>query len=341
MPTASVDDELRVAPLPRNLLDCMRERGVDPEALALRLGIDPQRLASGLDFATVDHYFCAAWEALDDPAFGLRAGCVLKPERFGIVGIAVMCAPTLGAAFERKGRYDRLVWGDAFEVVRRGARARLGIAQSGPPRPYTQARIDMTLASIVTLARLVTRVAVQPLELALRQPPPAYRDRYAEVFGCPVAFEQADDAIVFRAQDLELPLVSANADLDVAVVGAAEARLADIDPAGDALGLRVRQALRRLLCGDEPTLAAVAAELRLSERTLQRRLAEQDLSFSAMLDAVRRDTALQHLRERHVSAEEVAFVLGFTTASSFFRAFKRWTGTTPQGWRLAQRTDPR
>jgi len=95
----------------------------------------------------------------------------------------------------------------------------------------------------------------------------------------------------------------------------------------------VIQALRRLLRGDDPTLGAVAEQLRMSERTLQRRLAEQKLSFTDLLDDVRRESALEYLKARRVSVEEVAFLLGFATPSSFFRAFKRWTGTTPQGWR--------
>lgn len=333
---ADLEPETRVAPLPRNLLDSMREAGVEPGALASQLGIDAERLDLGLDFAEVDRFLSAAWEALRDPAFGLRAGCILKPERFGVVGIVAMSSPTLGVAFERKARYSRLIWGDVYEVLRRGASATVRVASSMPPRPYSQARIDLELASLITFARRFTGVPVQLQRVTLRQAPPVYRERYADVFGCPIAFEQPDDAIVFRAQDLDLPLVSANVDIGPLLVGAAESRLEHIDAGGgDGLRSRVSQAVRRLLRGEEPTLAAVASELHLSERTLQRRLAEQKLHFTELLDAVRRESALQYLREKRVSADEVAFLLGFSTPSSFFRAFKRWTGTTPQGWRMA------
>jgi AraC-like DNA-binding protein len=337
MPSPDADAEVmsRVAPLPRNLLDCLREGGVDPDALARRLGIEPGRLSTGLDFVQLDRFFCAAWEALDDPAFGLRAGCVLRPERFGVVGLVTMSAPTLGVAFERKVRYGRLVWGDAYDLTRRGPRATVRLATVAPPRPYTQSRIDMELASFATFARQFTGVAVVPLQVTLRQGPPVYEARYPEVFGCPIAFAQADDSIAFRTQDLELPLISADHDVDAALLGVAEKRLERIDATGDALAPRVNQALRRLLRGDEPTLAAVAAELHMSERTLQRRLAEHKLSFSDLLDGVRHEAAQQYLRARHITVDEVAFLLGFATPSSFFRAFKRWTGTTPQGWRMA------
>lgn len=343
-PEAPEVREMRTAPLPRNLLDAMLEAGVDPGTLAQRLGIEAERLDTGLDFAELDRFFSAAWQALGDPAFGLRAGCHLRPERFGVVGIVAMASPTLGVAFERKARYSRLIWGDVYEVLRRGAGATVRIASLMPPRPYSQARIDLELASLITFARRFTGTAVLPQRVTLRQAAPRerdYRERYTQVFGCPILFEQPDDAIVFRAQDLDLPLVSANADVGALLVGAAESRLAHIDAGGGGeLRSRVSQAVRRLLRGDEPTLAAVAAELHLSERTLQRRLAEQKLNFTELLDAVRRESALQYLREKRVAVDEVAFLLGFATPSSFFRAFKRWTGTTPQGWRLAAPVGP-
>jgi AraC-like DNA-binding protein len=335
MPIA--DLATRVAPLPRNLLDCMRSCGVDPDVIARQVGLEPQQVENGLTSAEADRFLSAGWTALGDPAFGLRAGCALRPERFGVVGIAAMASPTLGVAFERKARYNRLVWGDVFEIEVRGAQGIVRVAMTTPPRPYSQAKIDLELASLVTFARLFTGVQVVPLRVTLRQRAPAYRDRYAQVFGCPIAFEQADDSVVFRAQDFALPLVSANADVGGVLLEVAEARLEQSgDGDGDALRWRVTQALRRLLRGDDPTLAAVAGQLRMSERTLQRRLAEQKLSFTDLLDDVRRESALEYLKARRVSVDEVAFLLGFATPSSFFRAFKRWTGTTPQGWRHGQ-----
>ena len=331
----------QLAPLPRNLLDAMRAAGVDPDALARRLGIVPAQLETGLSFVDVDRFMLAGWEALADPAFGLRAGSVMRPERFSVVGIAAMASPDLGVALQRKARYNRLIWGDVYEVIRRGDRAWVRIAAATPPRPYSQAKIDMELASVLTFARLVTGQPLRAREVTLRQAVPAYAAVYAEVFACPVRFDADDDSLVFDAKDLDRPLVSENSAIGALLVEAAETRLGQLaDPEGDSLRSRTAQALRRLLKGSEPTLAAVAGQLCMSERTLQRKLAQQDLSFTDLLDAVRRESALLYLRERRVTAEEVAFLLGFSTPSSFFRAFKRWTGQTPEGWRRAARPAP-
>ncbi|WP_167772829.1 AraC family transcriptional regulator [Ramlibacter humi] len=337
-----MDNATPLAPLPRNLLDAIRDAGVDPASLARRLGIEPASLETGVSFADVDRFMLAAWEALADPAFGLKAGSRLRPERFGIVGIAAMSSPDLGTALKRKARYNRLVWGDVYEVDRRGDRATIRVACVLPPRPYAQARIDMELASLLTFSRLVTGREVTPVAVTVRQAAPAYRRLYGETFGCPVTFEAEDDSLVLRASDLDLPLVSANSSVGAALVAAAEAHLGRMVAPVEEDGFRPRaaQAVRRLLRGSEPTLDAVADQLHMSSRTVQRRLAEHGLSFTALLDEARRESALDYLRGHSVTAEEIAFLLGFATPSSFFRAFKRWTGRTPEAWRREMRLRP-
>src|SRR5262249_51638804 len=155
---------------------------------------------------------------------------------FGVVGIAAMTSPTLQVAFERKARYNRLIWGDVYEVEVRGGQGIVRVAMSAPPRPYSQAKIDLELASLFTFARQFTGVHVIPLRVTLRQKAPVYHERYARLFECPIAFGQADDSIVFRAQDFALPLISANADVGNALLDAAEARLEQTrDSDGDPL----------------------------------------------------------------------------------------------------------
>ncbi|MBK6533536.1 MAG: helix-turn-helix transcriptional regulator [Deltaproteobacteria bacterium] len=77
------------------------------------------------------------------------------------------------------------------------------------------------------------------------------------------------------------------------------------------------------------TLKRVAAQLRMSERSLQRRLADEGESFDAIVDALRRDLALRYLADPKIAVAEVAYLLGYSEPSPFHRAFKRWTGRTP------------
>jgi AraC-like DNA-binding protein len=206
---------------------------------------------------------------------------------------------------------------------------------AGPDRPYTQAKLDMELASLLAFGRRFTGAAIVPRRLTLCRPAPSWRGRYEETFGCEVRFAQAENALVFLRSDLERPLLSRNAEVSELMAGGAEAALQRARAEG--LQLRAGRVIDRLLQGDEPTLAVVARELCMSERSLQRKLAAEQLRFTDLLDERRRAAAQRHLAQGAATADEVAFLLGFATPSSFFRAFKRWTGLTPEGWRRQSR----
>lgn len=325
----------RSAPLPRNLLDALAAAGVDPQALALKLGIAPASLETGLAPADAHRFLEAGWRAVDDPTIGLKAGQIVKPERFGVVGIAAMSSATFGAAMERKARYWRLVWGDPYEIRTRGDEVMAILTPGGPQPAYGQARIDMELASLLGFGRRFTGVDFSPRRVTLRQARPTWDAAYAEVFGCPVLFSQPDDSIVFAREDVERPLLSRNAQVAELVAAGADAALQRMGETG--LLERASRVVDDLLQGDEPSLGAVAAKLFMSERSLQRRLAAESLRFTDLLDRRREAAARRYFASDTASADDVAFLLGFATPSSFYRAFKRWTGHTPQEWRRVAR----
>lgn len=319
-------------PLPRNLLDAMADAGLDAPALARASGLDPGRIELGLSRDEADRFLCAAWQAAGNPAFGLLAGSRMRAERLGVAGLAAMTSPTFGVALERKARYSRLVWGDAYRVEREaGVSVRVTVLAADESRPYGAAKIDMELASLLTFGRHFTGRAIVPIAVGLRQSAPSYRDHYAGVFGCPVAFGQPVNFIRFHAADADLPLQSANPLAGAWLESAAESALNQLDAAG--LGARVRTELGRLLQDGAPTLASVARALHLSERTLQRRLSAEGVSFTRLLDDMRSAAAQRQLAEGQPNVPELAFVLGFADTNSFYRAFRRWTGTTPEAFR--------
>ncbi|HEY7817075.1 MAG TPA: helix-turn-helix domain-containing protein, partial [Vicinamibacteria bacterium] len=98
---------------------------------------------------------------------------------------------------------------------------------------------------------------------------------------------------------------------------------------------RLRRLLTEELCGGRPTLEHLAARLHMSPRTLHRRLDDEGTTFRRIVTDVRRETAERHLREPVLAIGEIAFLLGFSEASAFHRAFKRWTGRRPLEYRRA------
>ena len=95
----------------------------------------------------------------------------------------------------------------------------------------------------------------------------------------------------------------------------------------------VRTILGRRMHGETPTVEKIADEMRMSPRTLQRRLEAAGTTYQELLDEVRRQSARRLLANTNLDAGEVAFLLGFEELNSFTRAFHAWEGTTPTRWR--------
>ena len=85
--------------------------------------------------------------------------------------------------------------------------------------------------------------------------------------------------------------------------------------------------------GNFPTMAEVAREMAVSERTLRRQLKQQEISFQEIFDSVREKIAVEYLRTSKLPLEDIAYLVGFSEVGSFYRAFKKWTGTTPLDFR--------
>ena len=164
-----------VTPLPRNLLDAIAGAGVDLAEAAREARVNPSALESGMTYAEVERFIGVAWRRLDDPAFGLRAGCVLRPERYGISGLTAMTSPTFGTALDRKARYNRLVWGDPYRIRRDAQEFTVVTEAPDESRPWSYSRVDREFASLVTFGRRFASPDVAPMKAAFRRPEPSFR----------------------------------------------------------------------------------------------------------------------------------------------------------------------
>src|SRR5262249_38192478 len=202
----------------------------------------------------------------------------------------------------------------------------------GESRPRQPA--EALFAIMVLRLRDVTRGASDPLVQQIRfqhDRPPSVREhgrilRTAVRFGCPANELIADRAI------LELPLRTADRRLGAILDRYAEEIVARL-PAADTFLDNVRRAVAQSLRGAEPTLQLAAQRLRLSKRTLQRKLQLVGTSHFELLERARHELTLRYLEDPALTIAEVAFLLGFANLGSFYRSFRRWTASTPAEYR--------
>ena len=194
--------------------------------------------------------------------------------------------------------------------------------------------VDFGLSGILGACRVTTKHDVVPVEATFAYEQPESTLEHHRFFRCPLRFNQPESTLVLNAHHLDLPIPHADETLAEYVSAHAD-NLIRSWSTGESFMDRVRSALWYELSEGPPTLRRIASMLHMSPRTLQRRLAQEGTSLRSEVDRVRKSIAMTTLSDRTIAVSEVAFILRYDEASTFFRAFRRWTGTTPQKYRIA------
>ena len=316
------------------VLDAAARQGVAREALLTQAGIaldDLQQERWPIDHIT--RLWRAAVRATQDAGFGLKAGSQVGPANFNVVGELLQTSASLREAIAAVQKYQRLISdGGRFQMVA-GAQASWLIYH---PRQgalaFSPHQVEAVLAAVLSFIGGAMGTVVRPLQVQFSQPRVGLLAGYREVFACPVAFEQAFSGLLLDNALLDAPLLRADQRRAREHQRAAAARMADLTQGG-ALAQELRAWMIATLASRVPTRAEAAQALGVSERTLARRMQAQGLSFTALLDGVRRDAALQAVTDSTRALADIGLALGFAEPAVFWRAFRRWTGCTPQAWR--------
>jgi AraC-like DNA-binding protein len=313
-------------PLP---LRALADHGFPIERLCARAGVTP---ADTLDTDDFFRLWLAAQEEFDDPAIGLRFGAEAADQGYGVAASVALHAPDLRGSLAALSRYKRLTCPEQIDVEIASEEAIVCYRWLEASGPVPRLLVDTTMSSLLALVRRGTAARVAPIRLAL-----ARREMDREVlrrhFGCPIAFEAPEDAMVFARSALDVPFVTADGGAFAVLLEDLEARLATIEGAPFLLG-DVRIAIARHLSeGRAASIAAVAHRIGMSGRTLQRRLETCGTSFQHQLAEVRRTTASRLLAHTRLDPVAIAMLLGYAEPNSFARAFRAWEQVTPIRWR--------
>ena len=293
--------------------------------------------------------FARLWMAvarlLDDEFFGLDARR-MKVGTFAMLCHALAGQATVGAALQQAVRGFGLFFDDIGASLRvAGGTATLTlsnrIAASRQDADALDARRFADETLLVMLHGLLCwlagrRVPLTRLDWAHAEP--AHADEYRRMFSPLQRFGAAATAAQFDARVLA-GAVTVNAASLKAFLRDAPQSVFLKQVVATGVSDRVRRQCRAALDrGDAaPTLAALAQALKLSTATLRRRLEDEGSSWGGLKDEVRRDRALQLLAEGELPVADIAARLGFNDASTFYRAFRKWTGSAPGAWRSAAR----
>jgi AraC-like DNA-binding protein len=316
----------------------LEELGVSVSAVLRRAAL-PQGLFDQPRVLVTTKELFAFWSAIGevstDPAIGLSIGTEAKIEHFSPSALAALSAGNLGDAMRQVARYKRLTCPEEILQETEGEEWNIQFRWCLATDVEPEVLIDTAFAWLLSVARHGTGTRLSPLRLEFMEAR-AHSKAIARHFGCPVLCGTPRNAIVFRASDAQREFVTRNAELLAVLAPQLDEELKQ-QHGDEYFAESVRREIQQKLTGRRPNIEEIARALRISSRTLQRRLQDEGSSFQRVLEEARHQLARRYLNNAVLELNEAAYLLGYEDANSFVRAFRTWEGIPPARWREQQR----
>jgi AraC-like DNA-binding protein len=264
------------------------------------------------------------------PNIAMELARVTPLGAYPLIDYLVMTSDSVGAGIRQLARYYRLV----------GNPILIDLHQEADPIRIEMAAgaafsVEFTATLIILHLRHETDGYFVADSISVGHEPEDVA-AWERVLGCPVNQKAAWNGVSVPRRSWLLPLRRRDPVLRQVLEARADDVLSRL-PSRPGLALQVQRVLASCVAGGDTGIDALARQLAMSARTLQRRLAAEQVSYQELLDETRKEAAARYLRESTLAIGEVAYLVGYSEPAPFHRAFRRWYGMTPETFRQQER----
>ena len=308
--------------------------GKDPDPIFRKLYLDVKLAedpSARIPYTKVEELWKETIKLVDDPLLGLKVPSIWHPSTSGALGYAWLASSNLRSAFERLVRFLRVTTegiecrieeeNGEFSMIHCFNKEALDIPQMA----------DAQLALIVSLCRINYGQNLDPISVSFTHSAPEEPGEYFSFFRCPIIFDAPDNRITLTQEAVDKRLISDNPMLAQLHDQVMIKYLANLER--DNIVEQVKAVIIDQLPSGNVTDDSVAEALYMSRRTFHRKLQQEETIFRSILHEVRQELAEKYIKDSSLNLNEISFLLGFSEMSSFSRAFKRWTGSSPSAYR--------
>ena len=314
-------------------------------AIKARLDIDPLLKSSGLTAVQLKNpdtriavktqikFLNQIAGALRDDFLGIHLAQRVDLRELGLLYYVLASSETLGDALARVARYSTIQNEGVQLILRQQKHVSIRLEYFGIPRGSDRHQIEFFVVILLRLCRELTGRRLLPETIQFTHHRKNVSADVKAVFSSSINFGARVDEIVFPLSVRSVRIVNADPYLNSLLLRYCEEVISRRRLKEGAWRLRVENAIAPLLPHGEASVQKVAQRLGVSQRTLARRLADENVTFLEVLNQLRLGLARQYLSEDDLKIAEVAWLLGYREISAFSHAIKRWTGETPRRWR--------
>jgi len=319
----------------RSLVNYLDLQGMERKTILAKVALTEQQLNSSnelIDTTDYEQLFQLAEEQLNTKMIGFEFGQAIEPDRWGVLGYIVYTSPSLQSALKSQYEYQSLAGnvGVPLHEIKDNSITLMW----APSYLCSYHTVEEVITSWVVIAKKLTNYSATPLKIYFNHSCPSQVDIYQDFFGCEVEFDSPINGIKISRSVLELPLVKYSPELNTMLCEQASRVVNNLI---QQLPVQVvTQFITNQLPMGVPEVESAAQYVQMSVRTLQRKLNEHELTYSGLVDSIRKELAQSYLLKTDSKIVRISQMLGFSEQSAFQRAFKRWTGKTPKSFRDCQ-----
>ncbi|MFU4849102.1 AraC family transcriptional regulator [Pseudomonas aeruginosa] len=304
------------------------------------LGID-RRVLEHADIEIPGEQYVALWEAAaqHNPSIGIELGFQTEADDFGALGHAFYCAPSIEKALKTLHQFIVVFAQESsFNFKIEGNALVLEYRVTIPTVLQRRQDAEFAITSVLRMLNLITSSPLRLIRVDFEHDRPSDLSVHKQVFQCPLYFSQPTNRILLPLETLQLPVVRGNERLYKAL-GPYLEREREKRTVSDELLAQVTRMIAAEMGSGAPSLDEICEQLNLSRRTLQRRLKDHGIEYSALVEDMRRKLALAYIKDSDYSITKISLLVGYAESGSFTRAFRRWTGHSPQQYRTSSLPD--
>lgn len=322
------------------VVDLIEQMHGDPDSILGNASLRPEDLSNPYnellltDFCTL---FDEAAKQTGNDNFGLYFGESFKPRQLGAIGYAAISSPTLAAALRSVETYFPAHQSQSsFGLLRDADIFWLSYRIFDPRIENRRQDAELSMGMFLNIFRHALGPNWSPLEVRFEHDATDSVYSHEKVFGAPVRFGRRTNAFAFRRSDLDARMPSQDPYLFSVIEPFLKSRC-DIQQNPEDFATMVRNQIKLHLGDVKPTIAEIARIFGVSDQSLQMQLRQHGVTFQDLVNAARKELALHYLNDHEVPLTDIADSLGYSELSAFSRAFRGWTGMSPQRFR---RTSP-
>jgi AraC-like DNA-binding protein len=322
----------------RLALSRLNREGIDPLPLLKRANLSQAALdeRKRISIASQIDFLSEASRALNDEWLGLTLAKQLDLREIGMIYYVAASSNSFGDALRRIARYSRVV-SEALELqIDQGVTLNIVVSYAGFSRHTDRHQAEFLALVFLRICRKLIGHRIVPAAATFVHHRSENAAQIRQQFGCDVQFNSQSDGLSFDATLFDRPVIDGDPHLNELMVNLCEEAIATRTSNVSPFRTLVENTIAPLLPHSEASVSNVARHIGVSERTFARRLASEGMSFGGILDSLRREMAVNYLKEG-LQASQIAWLLGFHQCSAFTHACRRWTGKTPSELRRAQK----